>query len=150
MPTHRGTWSGRSCSRDPTRGWGETSVERTDRFGRGLVSLLAEWGRKGRWVAAPGLSSDYCPLSRRGFVLEVDGRVLAAAAQHLTGTALLHHGTLPRTLDRTRIARWFDLASPGPVDRLTALNELGITDPADRVAARLAHHLALGLSAPAA
>jgi len=125
---------------------GRDFVRAYDRFGRGLVSLLAEWGREGRWVAAPGLSVEYCPLSTRGLVLEVDGRVLADAAQHLTGTALLHHGTLPRTLDRTRIARWFDLASPGPVDRLTSLDDLGIPDPADEVARKLADHLRSSLS----
>ncbi|MGP8071522.1 MAG: biotin/lipoate A/B protein ligase family protein [Thermoplasmata archaeon] len=125
---------------------GRDFVRAYDRFGRGLVSFLADRGLEGRWVHAPGLSTEYCPLSERGFVLEVDGKVLAAAAQHLTGSALLHHGTLARAVDRARIARWFSFATPNAVDRLATLTDLGIGDPPESVARELAAHLSRGLA----
>jgi len=129
---------------------GRDFVRAYDRFGRGLVSFLVERGRASRWVPAPGLTPAYCPLSGRGQVLEVNGQVLAAAAQHVTARALLHHGTLPRTLDRARIARWFDLTSPGPADRLTSLKEQGVDEPPAEVARAVAEHLADGLDRPEA
>jgi len=128
---------------------GRDFVRAYARFGQGLVALLADRGATAQWVPAPGLSADYCPLSERGWVLEVDGQVLGAAAQHLTGRALLHHGTLPGSLDRPRIARWFDLPTPGPADRLTSLDELGIHDPAEALAHELARHLDAWVAAPA-
>jgi lipoate-protein ligase A len=127
---------------------GRDFVKAYDRFGAGLPLLLQRHGLSGAWVPAPGLCPEYCPLSARGWVLEVQGNVLAAAAQHLTGTTLLHHGTLPRGIDRSSIARWFDLPTPGPADRLTSLEELGARVSAVRLAGELADHLAEGLQSP--
>ena len=127
---------------------GRDFVRAYGRFGRGLVTFLSEFGLRATWVPAPGLSRDYCPLSDRGLVLEVEGRVLAAAAQHLTGTTLLHHGTLPVSVDRARIARWFDLPVPGPTDRLTSLGDLGVKDRSDDLAQVLVARIAAGLESP--
>ncbi len=128
---------------------GRDFVRAYDRFGRGLVGLLEERGLSTRWVSAPGLSDTYCPLSSRGQVLDCGGQVLAAAAQHATGLALLHHGVLPRTLDRARIARWFELRVPGPADALTCLGEVGVPDLPEEVARALGRHLVAALAAAA-
>lgn len=116
-----------------------------DRLGRGLVDLLAARRVAARWIAPPGLSEGYCPLSSRGQVLESGGRVLAAAAQHATSSTLLHSGALPRTLDRGQIARWFELPSPGPADALTCLTEVGLLDPPEEMARSLGRHLVAAL-----
>lgn len=124
---------------------GRDFVRAYDRLGRGLVTFLKKHGIRGGWVTAPGLSKEYCPLGGRGLVLEANGRILAAAAQHLTGSALLHHGTLPCSLDRTRVARWFDLEEPGPADRLTSLSDLGISVRGETLARQVAEGLVAGL-----
>lgn len=129
--------SDRRAGRDFVRAYG--------RLGRGLVSYLGARGHPSDWVAPPGRSEAYCPLGTRGQVLESGGRVLAAAAQHVTGSTLLHHGVLPRTLDRARIARWFDLPQPGPADSLTSLVELGVDDSPQEVARALTDHLVASL-----
>jgi lipoate-protein ligase A len=129
--------------RDPRVG--RDFVRAYDRFGRGVATALAGFGASAKWVGAPGLSDDYCPLSSRGQVLEAGGRILAAAAQHATGAALLHHGVVVHTVDRLRIARWFALAVPGPADRLTSLSEQGMTSPPDEFARVLGDHLVAGL-----
>ncbi len=71
-----------------------------DRWGAPVVELLEARGRPAHWGPPPGRSSSLCPLGSRGQVLWSDGRVVGAAAQHLTAGALLHHGILfwsPRT-----------------------------------------------------
>jgi len=128
---------------DPRVGRG--FVRAYDRFGQGLVDMLAARGISTRWVGPMGLSEDYCPLSRRGLVLDCEGRVLAAAAQHATGTTLLHAGSLSRTLDRRSVARWFGLPEPGPADRLTCLTEVGVHASPDELAHSLGSHLVAAL-----
>ncbi len=115
------------------------------RFGEGLVQMLAARGVSAHWTAPPGLSDGYCPLSSRGQVLECGGRVLAAAAQHATGSTLLHSGALSRTLDRPRIARWFGFPEPGPADSLTCLTEVGFSDGPEETARALGRHLLAAL-----
>jgi len=112
------------------------------RLGSGVSQFLEAFGVDARWIPAPGLSANYCTLSARGHVLMVGDRVLGGAAQHLTQNALLHHGFLPRTLDRPLIGRIFDLPGTDGVDRLTCLEELGLSEPAERQAEELAHALA--------
>ncbi len=120
---------------------GRDFVHAYGRFGGGLVTLLEEFGVRGAWTAPPGISDDYCPLSARGCVLEVDGKVLSAAAQHVTRQALLHHGTLPLSVDRAQLSAWFDWSPSGPATRLTSLHDLGIRARGRDLAPRLAHHL---------
>ncbi len=115
---------------------GRDFVRAYERLGAGVVRFLEEERLPARWTPAPGLSEGLCLLSGRGRVLSVHGRVVGGAAQHLAGPALLHHGILTRSLDRAALARWFDL--PGPVlERLTSLEELGLVEPSEALAARL-------------
>jgi lipoyl(octanoyl) transferase len=126
--------------RDPRVG--RSYVTGYSRLGAGAVRFLETVGIRARWVPSSGTSPDYCTLGRRGYVLVVGDRVLGGAAQHVTRSALLHHGILPRTLDRPLIERVFDLPAEGGVDRLTCLEELGDSEPAGRGAVRLARALA--------
>jgi lipoate-protein ligase A len=112
------------------------------RLGAGAVRFLGAAGIRARWVPSSGSSTSYCTLGGRGHVLVVGDRILGGAAQHLTGNALLHHGILPRTLDRPMIERLFDLPAAGAVDRLTCLEELGCSEPSERQAEQLARALA--------
>ena len=101
------------------------------RLGAGLVLLLGELGHDARWSDPPGLSEELCLLGGRGRVLEVDGRVLGGAAQHLTSAGLLHHGVLAVGLDRALVTRVFGISEAIARDRLTSVDELGApVDPA--------------------
>lgn len=111
------------------------------RFGAGLVAALSDHGVSATWVPAPGLSEDYCPLGPRGEVLAVGGGVVGAAAQHLTGTALLHHGTLSLSVDRALVSRLFTFPNPSVVDRLAGLDERGIHERPERLAERVGRAL---------
>jgi lipoate-protein ligase A len=102
---------------------GRDFVHAYPRLGAGLVRLLAAHGVEGHWRPAPGLSEACCPLSARGEVLEVEGRIVGAAAQHVTGRALLHHGTLSVTVDRDLVGRVFAFEDPGLVERLAGFAE---------------------------
>lgn len=126
--------------RDPRVG--RSYVNGYPRLGTGAVRFLETFGIRARWVPSAGTSPSYCTLGRRGFVLMVGDRVLGGAAQHLTRDALLHHGILPRTLDRPLIERVFDLPDRDGVDRLTCLEELGFSDTTAHAAERLARALA--------
>lgn len=121
---------------------GRSYVTDYPRLGTGAVLFLETMGIRAQWVPSSGTSSTYCTLGRRGYVLMVDDRILGGAAQHLTRDALLHHGILPRTLDRPLIERVFDLPALGGTDRLTSLEELGCSEPATVGARRLALALA--------
>ncbi|MHB1434867.1 MAG: lipoyl protein ligase domain-containing protein [Thermoplasmata archaeon] len=65
-----------------------------DRWGAPVVELLESRGLHARWGPPPGRSKSLCPLGSGGQVLWNKGRVVGAAAQHLAGGALLHHGLL--------------------------------------------------------
>jgi lipoate-protein ligase A len=121
---------------------GRDFVHAYDRLGRGVTEFLRTQRQAAIWEAAPGLSEDCCLLGKRGRVLTVEGRVLGGAAQHATGRALLHHGILPRRIDRAMVQRVFGLSSPGPVDRLTDLAELGLTEGPAVAARKLADAIA--------
>ncbi len=125
---------------------GRDFVRAYARLGAGVVDAVTAEGFEARWVAAPGLAEAYCPLSSRGEVLEVDGAIAGAAAQHATSRALLHHGTLSLSIDRDLVDRIFELPTPGPSRRLGAAVRLretpGSTAMAERLAARLSARLA--------
>jgi lipoate-protein ligase A len=112
---------------------GRDFVRAYGRFGEGIVRALAAEGRAASWQAPPGLVEEYCPLSSRGEVLVVDGRIVGGAAQHVTSAALLHHGTVSVGIDRPTIDRLFGLP-PGASSRLGSLAELGVTTPTEELA----------------
>lgn len=112
-----------------------------DRLGAGAVRFLRERHVAAHWVPSPELSLDYCLLGPRGFVLAVGDRILGGAAQHLTRDAFLHHGILPRTLDRPLLSQVFGLSEATGLSRLTSLEELGLHDPPEAQAEELAHAL---------
>jgi len=124
---------------------GRDFVHGYSRFGSGLVAALAAHRISSAWVPAPGLSEECCPLGPRGHVLETHGQVVGAAAQHLTGTALLHHGTLSLHVDRDLVGRLFSFPDPVLADRLGALDEHGVREPPDRVAEQVARALGSSL-----
>jgi lipoate-protein ligase A len=124
---------------------GRDFVRAYGRLGAGVVTALSTHGVSAEWGPAPGLSEEYCPLGPRGQVLESGGQIVGAAAQHVTGTALLHHGTLSRHMDRALVARLFSLADPGVADRLAGVDERGVLDPADALAEQLARAIAAAL-----
>jgi lipoate-protein ligase A len=121
---------------------GPSYVNAYPRLGTGVMRFLETAGVHARWIPASGVSSSYCTLSPRGYVLTVGDHVLGGAAQHVTQNALLHHGILPRTLDRPLIGRIFDLPITGGVGRLTCLEDLGLRERAERQAEALARALA--------
>ncbi len=127
---------------------GNDYARKYDRLGRAVVRFLADLGVTARWAPAPGLSDAYCLLGPRGSALWVDDRVLGGAAQHVSGTALLHHGVLPRSVDPAALGRVFHLPRLGGLDRLTSLRELGIADPPDDLAGALAAELDRELAGP--
>jgi lipoate-protein ligase A len=127
---------------------GRDFVKAYPRLGRGLVAALVGWGLAGEWAQAPGLSEEYCPLGHRGEVLEVGGRIVGAAAQHLSGGALLHHGTLSLRIDRDLLARVFRMDDPAAADRLVGLEELGVRDRPERLADQVGHALVDQLEKP--
>jgi len=118
------------------------------RLGGGAVRFLAARGRAASWVPAPGLSAECCLLGERGQVLVVAERILGGAAQHADRAALLHHGILPFAVDRAATGRLFGLPSPGPVDRLVGLADLGFPRPAFSAVRALAASFAEEIAAP--
>jgi lipoate-protein ligase A len=124
---------------------GRDFVRAYGRLGEGVRRFLGDRDVPAKWVPAPGLVDEYCSLSSRGQVLASRGKVIAAAAQHATHVALLHHGVLPRRLERVDLARWFSLPTPGPADTLTCLEELGLVASAEEQATLLARALAAEL-----
>ena len=115
------------------------------RLGAGLVLFLADRSLDARWSEPEALSDEFCLLGRRGRALTVDGRVLGGAAQHVTASALLHHGVVGGTLDRGLIERVFSLPAEITASRLTALTELGISDAPDSLADDLGRVLAASI-----
>ncbi len=94
-----------------------------DRWGAPAVDLLGARGFPAHWGPPPGRSESLCPLGSGGQVLWNEGRVVGAAAQHLAGGALMHHGILfwaPRT--ELAVAIW-------PEDAGAIRELLGSLDP---------------------
>ena len=115
------------------------------RLGAGVVRFLHRQQLSSEWVPAPALDPDCCVLSGRGQVLTVGSRVLGGAAQHLSRTALLHQGMIPRTVDRELLAGVFAFPDPTVLSRLTSLEELGVHAPSPDLARQLAEELARDL-----
>jgi len=129
---------------------GRDFVRAYPRLGRGVVTALGRYGIDARWVAAPGLVDDYCPLSSRGEVLEARGAIVGAAAQHLTSSALLHAGFVSWTVDRAEVDRLFGLPVEGPSARLSGVGPFAPGLTPERLAGSVARALAdeLGSSLP--
>jgi lipoate-protein ligase A len=111
------------------------------RLGRGVVTGLAALGIRASWVGAPGLVDDYCPLSARGEVLATEAKVLGAAAQHVTSSALLHHGSVSWEVDRGEVDDLFALPPGGPSTKLGGVAELGVPGGPAALAEALAQAL---------
>jgi lipoyl(octanoyl) transferase len=118
------------------------------RFGAGVTRFLAARGVDGRWAGPPAVSDDCCLLSSRGSVLWVGTKVLGGAAQHVTGSTLLHHGILPWGFDPDRVAGVFSLPRTTVERSLTGLGEAGLEPPAPRHLRSLAEAIADALSDP--
>ncbi len=127
---------------------GRDFVRAYARLGAGVARWYGDHGVEARWGAPPGLLEAYCLLGPRGQVLRAGGQVVSGAAQHLTGTALLHHGAVPARVDRVLLAALFRSASPGPLDSLGGFAEVGITGPAPMLAQELGRAIAAGLGSP--
>jgi lipoate-protein ligase A len=116
------------------------------RLGRAIVAGLEGAGVPTRWLPAPGLSESYCPLSSRGEVLVASSGIVGGAAQHATGSALLHQGFVAWEVDRAAVDRLFDLPPGGPSARLGGVEPVvpGLTPErlAGAVAEALAHEVA--------
>lgn len=102
---------------------GRDFVRAYGRFGAGPVAALRAAGIDSAWTEPPGLDPGYCVLSDRGCVLRAGAAVLGGAAQQVTGRALLHHGFLPRRVDRATLRDVFALPDAA-IDRLIALEDL--------------------------
>ncbi|MCI4364460.1 MAG: hypothetical protein L3K10_00115 [Thermoplasmata archaeon] len=126
---------------------GRDFVRAAPRFGAGLIRALAARGLRSTWVPAPGLSEDCCPLGRLGHVLEVGGGIVAAVAQHVNRQALLHQGTLSRSVDRALLTELFAFVDPSVADRLTGVRECGVEAPAAELAGEVAAGLVAALDA---
>lgn len=120
---------------------GPDFVRAYDRLGRGPVRWLASGGLSTLWGDPERISEDLCFLSGRGRVLRAEGRVLGGAAQHLTGTALLHQGAVSWHVDHRAVAELFGVAPVGGADRLVGLDELGFRGTAEPIVGALARAL---------
>jgi len=120
------------------------------RLGAGLVLFLADLGLDGRWSDPTALSDEFCLLGRRGRVLTVHGKAIGGAAQHVTSTALLHHGVVGVTVDRLLVERVFGVARSVTTERVTSLAELGISTEPEALADALARAVAASLGGPRA
>ncbi len=110
------------------------------RLGSPLVRVLEEFGLTTEWRPAPGLSDELCLLGTRGEALFAGPIVVGGAAQHLTGTALLHHGVVNVGIDRTLLAKLFGLPPPS-LTRVGGIREVGFTGTPEELARRLADGL---------
>ncbi|MGC2359957.1 MAG: hypothetical protein WA691_06605 [Thermoplasmata archaeon] len=128
------------------RSVGRDFVRAYARLGMGAVRFLGRYGVAAEWVAPPNLSSDVCVLSARGRVLAAGPQILGGAAQHLTGSALLHQGMVHRSVDVGAVSQLFGISDPAVARRLVGLRELGISAPPSVLAEELATELRRGLS----
>lgn len=115
------------------------------RLGTGVVAALADLGIDGAWRPARGLSESCCFLGPRGWALEVEGKVVGGAAQHLTPTHLLHQGALAIHLDAGAASELFELPMEVVDAHLGGLERWLGDGPT--ASARIAERLALRLSA---
>jgi len=129
---------------------GRDFVRAYGRLGGGPVEWIRSLGLESHWGPPPGLLEEYCLLSARGEVLWSKEKVVGGAAQHATSTTLLHHGILPRSVDRNLLDRLFGPVERGVWDRLGSLEELGIRTPPDRTATELARAIVRSLTPPRA
>lgn len=113
------------------------------RLGQGVVDAFRDIGLDASWSPPLGLDDGYCLFSRRGQVLTVGSRVLGGAAQHLTRSALLHHGIIGVRVDRALIGALFGTSDGALRDRLGSLSELGLGVSSSRLGEALAARLAL-------
>ncbi|MCI4343053.1 MAG: hypothetical protein L3J92_02925 [Thermoplasmata archaeon] len=118
------------------------------RLGAGLVTALAYHGVEATWEPAPGLSDEYCPLGSRGEVLAVGGRVVGAAAQHLSGTALLHQGTLSLDVDRDLVRDLFGFPDDSLAHHLASVAEFGVRAHPKALAEGVSEALVAALGPP--
>lgn len=125
---------------------GRDFVRAYGRFGHGVVRTLASFGVEASWGPALGLSEEFCFLGARGCALTNNEKVLGGAAQHVTRTALLHHGVLPLTIDRQRLEAVFGLAPAYSEPKLTTLLEVVPAVNPMSFAARLGDMIADGLA----
>lgn len=107
------------------------------RLGAGTVEFLSELGIEAKWSPPAARPGEYCLLSARGMVLNVDGRVLGGAAQHVTRDVLLHHGVLVYHVEPPRLAQLFDLPPETVEQSLTSLQRLTGGIPSMRLARQL-------------
>jgi lipoate-protein ligase A len=128
---------------------GRDFVRAYRRLGGGVTRFLSDRGLDARWIPAPGLDADYCALSARGEVLSVDGRILGGAAQHASGSTLLHQGMIARRVDPELLRQLFGLTVPRGLGRLTGLDELGLAADPGSLARELARALAAEFLGPA-
>ncbi|HUI38248.1 MAG TPA: hypothetical protein VLY85_01300, partial [Thermoplasmata archaeon] len=112
------------------------------RLGRGPVALLRDIGIAAEWSEPLGLSREFCLLGPRGRVLTVGGRAIGGAAQHLSGSALLHQGMVSYRVDRGILAAVFGEEGRGFGPRITSLSEIGVAAPPPELGKRLLEHLA--------
>ena len=103
-------------------GW--SGVRDYARWGEGVVRALAERGVDAGWAIPAGVSVEHCLLGPRGWTLQVMGRTLAGASQHMTRRALLHHGIVIRHLDLSRHARVFQMSRDVLREHLISLEDL--------------------------
>jgi lipoate-protein ligase A len=125
---------------------GRDFVRAYARLGAGAVVFLGRYGVTAEWVAPPNLSPDVCVLSGRGRVLAGGPRIFGGAAQHLSGSALLHQGMIHGSVDRALVSRLFDISDPAVTGRMVGLRELGVTAPPSLLAPELAAELRRRLS----
>lgn len=111
-------------------------------LGEPLVALLSRHRVRAAWEPAIGLSRVWCLLGDRGRVLRCGDRIVSGAAQHLTRVALLHHGTLPRRVDRALHRALFPGSEPAILDRLVGTEELGIRTEPNALRDELAREIA--------
>lgn len=128
---------------------GRDYVHAYRRFGHGVVAGLAPWIPDVAWAPGPALLPELCYLSGRGEVLGARDRIVGGAAQHRTGGALLHHGLIGFELDRSILARLFDLP-PGADRRLGGLVDLGVTARPETLAEAVRQGLAREIEGNAA
>jgi lipoate-protein ligase A len=112
-----------------------------DRLGAPLVGFLREFGLHAAWATPFDLSNSYCLFGGRGRVLTVDGRAVGGAAQHASAHAVLHHGILNLSVDRSRVSELFDIPRQLLNEKLTSLRELGIDLTLEALGRRIATRL---------